>query len=73
MMICIAPTESEVKQMIDTLGASNAISEAITAIGNGCSYEELRMKTIKLISTVSYLAGCIEGIQGEADDETGSD
>ncbi len=56
---------------IDTLGASNAISEAITAIGNG-SYEELKMSTIMLISTVSYLVGCIEGMQGEPDDSTGS-
>lgn len=55
--------------MIDTLGASNAISEAITAIGNGCSYEELRKRTILLISTVSYLVGCIEGIQGDSDDD----
>ena len=58
---------------IDTSGANKAISEAITAIDNGCSYEELKTSTIRLISALSYLIGCVEGMQGEEDDETGCD
>ena len=59
--------------MINILGASNAISEAIAVMDSGCSYEELRTSTVKLISALSYLVGCIEGMQGDSDDETGSD
>lgn len=54
---------------IDTLSAGNIISEAITAIDNCCSYDELKTSTIRLISATSYLIGCIEGIQGDSDDE----
>ena len=54
---------------INTSGANKAIYEALTAIDNCCSYEELRTRTIKLISALSYLVGWIEGMQGEADDE----
>ena len=58
---------------IDTSGANKAISDAIKAVGDAYIYEDLRMSTIKLISATSYLVGCIEGMQGEADEETGSD
>lgn len=54
---------------INTLGANKAIYDAITAINDSCTYGELRTNTIKLISALSYLVGCVEGIQGEADDE----
>ena len=73
-MISIVLTESEVKQMkIDTSGANKALSEAIKAVGNDYRYEDLRMSTINLISKTSYLVGYIEGMQGDSDDETGSD
>lgn len=65
-----AQEESEVMQMkIDTSGANKAISEAIKAIGNAYVYEDLRLCTVKLISATSYLVGCIEGMQGDSDDE----
>lgn len=53
---------------INTSGADKAISEAITAIDNGCSYEELKTRAIMLISALSYYVGFIEGVRGEADD-----
>ena len=55
---------------IDTLSAGNIISEAITAIDNCCSYDELKTSTIRLISALSYLVGYIEGMQGDTDDES---
>lgn len=54
---------------IDTSAVNKAISEAIKAVGNAYRYEDLRMSTISLISATSYLVGCIEGMQGDTDDE----
>ena len=63
-----------IQMTIDTSGANNAISEAIKAVcDDAYIYEDLRMSTIKLISATSYLVGCLEGMQGESDDNTGSD
>ena len=57
------------KMTIDTSNANKAIAEAINAVGDAYIYEELRKSTTKLISATSYLVGCIEGMQGEVDDE----
>ena len=54
---------------IDTSGANKAISEAIKAICDAYVYEDLRLCTVKLISVTSYLVGCVEGMQGDSDDE----
>lgn len=55
---------------IDTSGANKAISGAIKAIGDAYVYEDLRLITVNLIAVTSYLVGCIEGMQGDSDDES---
>ena len=55
---------------IDTSRANKAISEAIKEVGECYTCEDLRLITVNLIAVTSYLVGCVEGMQGEADDES---
>ena len=55
---------------IDTSGANKVISEAIIAVGECYTYEDLRLITVNLIAVTSHLVGCIEGMQGDTDDES---
>ncbi len=61
------------KMMINISTINTAITAAIKAVGEGYTYEDLRLNTVNLIAAASYLVGCVEWMRGEADDETGSD